>query len=251
MRRAGYIFVVSLLLFACGPLPPPINDETVDRYYELVRLRAAEFQSAAYLIDMRLNDAGRKFSTVTELYFSGDSVGFYGRGYLGKGAFKGHIINDMVTIYFKRQNEYFSSLMSDIRNRNDCPGPGEIMLLMLSRLSFKHVPGSPEETIRLSQREIYNSFGRFDRMIRLQGKRGIYPKLVKLNNPLCGDSVMIRFDSYSNTFPYYEPSDILYYNSELDFRARGFIREQKYNIAIKPQKFELDIPVGAARIESF
>ena len=72
-------------------------------------MRARQFQSAAYLIDLRINDNGRKFSVSTELYFSGDSIGFYGRGYLGKGAFKGNVINDIVTVYFKSRNEYFTA----------------------------------------------------------------------------------------------------------------------------------------------
>ncbi len=251
LRIFTLIIAAGLLILSCGPPPPIINDEAVSRYYNLVRTRATEFQSAAYLIDLRINDAGRKFSTTTELYFSGDSIGFYGRGYLGKGAFKGNIIDDLVTIYFKSQNEYYSSFLSDIRSHGDCPSPGEILLLMLSRLSFKSIPGSPEESIKMSRREFFTSFGRFDRMVRLEGRGGNYPKLTKLSNPICGDSIMIRYDNYSDKFPYYQPLDLLYYNSEHNFRAKGFMREQRYNIRIKQRKFQLDIPATAIRIESF
>ncbi|MCP4570428.1 MAG: hypothetical protein GY841_22830 [FCB group bacterium] len=245
------LFFIGLILTACGPPPPAISEETVNRYYILAKTRADEYRSAAYLIDLRINDAGNKFSTTTELYFAGDSVGFYGRGYLGKGAFKGSIIDDLVTIYFKSQNEYFSAFLSDIRNHGECPGPGEILLLMLSRLSFKDVPGTPEESVRMSRREFFNNFGRFDHMVRLQGKGGSYPKLTKLTNPICGDSIIIRYDSFSNDFPYYQPVSLLYHNSQIDFRARGFMRERRYNIPIGNKKFALNIPASAVRIESF
>ena len=253
MKRTiiAVLLFIGLLSGACGPPPPPISMETVTRFYDLARARADQFESAAFLIDLRINDAGRKFSTTTELYFSGDSIGFYGRGYLGKGAFKGNIIGDMVTVYFKSQNEFFSAFMSEIRSHGDCPGPGEVLLLMLSRLSSKRVPGSPEGSSMVSRREFFTSFGRCDRTVRLQGKGGHDPRLTKLSNPICGDSIMIRYDSFSDEFPYYKPADILYYNSERDFRARGFMREQRYNIPIKEDRFIIEIPATAIRLKSF
>jgi DNA-dependent RNA polymerase auxiliary subunit epsilon len=55
---------------------------------------------------------------------------------------------------------------------------------------------------------------------------------------------------FSREFPFYRTTALLYYNWQKDFRVRGFIREQQYNIDIPVKKFTVDIPASAKRLDS-
>ncbi len=248
--RCAFIIALTLLVFSSCTILPPIEEEQgqID-YFRLTRMRARQFQSAAYLVDLRINDNGKKFSVATELYFSGDSVGFYGRSYLGKGAFKGNVINDMVTIYFKSRNEYFSAPLAEIQMGADCARPGEVLLYVFSLLSCKKSESLTDNIAVPVGREISYMDGRFDRTVRL--KKKIYPLKEKLIDPICGDSIVIKYGSFNRRFPFYKVQNILFHNEDFNFRARGFMREQKYNIPIRRPKFTVNIPATAVRIDSF
>ena len=258
MGRALFIFVFILFLFlSCTPppqreqtppQPPPLEDDTLEDYQTITVMRDRNFRSAAFLIDLRVDNDGEKYSVNTELYFSGDSVGFYGRGYLGKGAFRGNIIDDSVTIFFNRQKEYFFGPMDDIESRGDCASPGEVLLLVMSLLTGKKEIKVSDDIFYPSERVIKYTSGRFE-VTAMLGEKG-FPESEKLIDPICKDSIVLGYYSFNRQFPFYKVQDALYYNGIFNFRARGFIREQKYNIDIKPGKFMVDIPGDAIRLNS-
>jgi hypothetical protein len=245
MRYPVVILFFFLLASSCTP-PPSINELVVADYQSIARLRSEQFRSAAYMIELRINDDGRKFSITTSVYFSGDSVGFFGNAYLGKEAFKGNVINDAVTVYFKGENEFYYGPLADMGSGAECAGPGEVLLYVLSLLTGKGSEKVDEFLLR-SRREASYQDGRFERTVRLN--RDGYPKMDKLIDPICRDSIMINYDNFGRRFPFYKPQNILYYSEKYNFRARGFIREQKYNVNLKPKKFMLDIPSSATRLD--
>jgi len=247
MRRIGVIFCLVLFLASCAP-PPPIDKNTLEDYRLIARLRDRQFHSAAYLLDLRVDDAGRKFSVKTEIYVSGDSVGIYGRGFLGKGAFKANVIDDVVTIYFASENEYFTGPLAELDAGGDCAAPGEVMLCALSLLTAKDAVAATRDVLYPTRNEIRYRSGRFDRTVRLD-PRG-YPESEKLIDPACGDSIVVTYADPSRQFPFFKTQDVLYYNDRYDFRARGFVREQKYNIDLSLKKFQVDIPQSASRLDN-
>lgn len=242
--------ILTVFFLSCTP-PPPLDETALAGYRTLKQLRARQFRSAAFLIDLRVNDDGHKFSMTTEVYFSGDSTGFYGRGYFGKGTFKGNIIDDVATIYFENGNEYFRGYVSQLQSGADCSSPGEVLIYALSLLSCREDQASDQLAWQRGKREVAGQSGRFFNTVTLRNKKGNagYPAREKLIDPGCRDSIVVKYDRYSDDFPYYKPRDILYYNGIYNFRAKGFIREQKYNIAIKTKKFDLVIPADAVRLE--
>lgn len=249
MARPVAIFLALMFLLSCAPPPPPpVDEDTLKEYDTVTQIRNRRFRSAAYFIELRVNDDGEKYSVKTELYFSGDSVGFYARGYLGKGVSRGQIINDQVTVYFNQQDEYFQGPLADIGAGADCASPGEALLVALSLLSRNEEPVDPEEFVYPSENEMKYHFGRFERTVTLN-KRG-FPQSEKLIDHTCRDSIYLDYYSASREFPFYKIQSLLYYNEVQKFRAKGFIREQKYNIDIQPRKFTVDIPPSAVRLES-
>ncbi|MEZ5359578.1 MAG: hypothetical protein R3F48_12235 [Candidatus Zixiibacteriota bacterium] len=242
---------VLLLLFACTPKNhTKVKPEhgSFD-YFALTQQRAKLFQSAAYLIDLRINDAGTKYSITTEVYVSGDSTAFYGRGYVGKGAFKGHVVNDVATIYFRSENEYYSGPLGNLGNGAECSSPGEVLLYVLSLLSSSNSidKSNPPVGLKTKKNAIEYLDGRFDHTIRLED--GLFPKKEILVDKTCRDSIVINYMDAGRSFPFYKVEDALYYSGLYDFRARGFVREQQYNIDIKQSKFELDIPSSATLLD--
>lgn len=240
--------LVFAFINSCSPPPPLDSDEAKTAYINLLRERTEAFQSAAYLIDLRINNQDNKFSTMMELYFSGDSVGFYGRGYLGKGTVKGNIINDIITVYFPDSREYFRNSLAELNLDADCANPSEVLFYVLSLLSSRNsdiLMGS----VFVRKNELQYQENRFFGTIYLKDRT--YPKREKLVDVACGDSIVVRYMHHDDEFPYYDVRDILYCNSQKRFRSKGFIREQKYNIELPEAKFRINLPANAVRIDSF
>lgn len=259
MKRVLVYICLMFLIIGCGPKDRPrVHDNassgssfkySKSDYFALTRQRAKLFQSAAYLIDLRIDDAGTKYSIVTEVYASGDSTGFYGRGYVGKGAFKGNVINGVATIYFKSENEYYSGPLDNLGNGAECSSPGEVLLYVLSLLTSKNIIDESTEVVGLKIKKNRISYldGRFKHSVRLTD--GLFPKREILVDAICRDSIDLRYMDEGRGFPFYKVEDILYFNGQYDFRAKGFVREQKYNIDIGPSKFELNIPSSATLLD--
>ena len=249
LRKLSSILICLIALTACTPTPR-INDEPIKSgYVGLLIERTEKLHSAAYLMDLRVNKDGEKNSVITELYFSGDSVGFYGRGYLGKGTFKGNIIDNNITVYFPDANEYFQNSVDRLNLEADCTRPSEVLFFVMSLLSGEE-PGilNGESAFGTRQKLEYQD-KRFLRTVFL--KKGIFPKKEKLIDSNCGDSILVRYMRFDEDFPYYKVRDILYHNDRHNFKAIGFIREQKYNISLPAAKFIVNYPDDAVRIESF
>jgi len=248
LRHLAGIGIAIMVLTSCAP-PPPIDETTLANYRLMTELRRDQFRTAAYLIDLRVDDNGEKYTIKTEVYFSGDSVGIYGRGYFGKGAFKGNIINDSVTIYFPSQNEYYASSLEGFGRGTDCPDRGEALISALSLLSGHDAIARSDDIVAQSRRDIRYRTGRFERTVRLNGDG--FPESGVLIDSSCGDSVDIKYSYQSRQFPFYQPIEMKYSSRIHNFHANGYVREQKYNIPLSEAKFAVTIPPSAARLESF
>jgi hypothetical protein len=247
MRLLVVILAAGCLLSCAAP--PPLDEASISAYRQLQAARVDQFRSAAYLIDLRVNDGGTKFSVSTELYFSGDSVGFYGRGYFGQGAFKGNIIDSQITVYFDSRNEYFAVPENRLSSETDCAEPGEVLLYMLSLFSGRHRAGDDITMVSAAKRMTRYSEGRYEGSVVLAGNRREYPMREILVDSACGDTITLAYSSFRAKFPFYQITEGRYDNAEWDFHVRGFVREQRYNIEVAPKKFALDIPPDATRIE--
>ncbi len=252
-------FIIIIFLQGCTPTPRPIDESPGERfdyspinYMQLSERRARLMYSSAYLIDLRVNNQGQHYDVTTEVYFSGDSIGVFGRGYLGKGTFRGHVIDDRVKIYFPDANEYVEYLLSELTTAGECAGPGEVMMYMLTLLSGKSHSLSSDQQMGQHPDELVFKTGRFTNTVYLKSAvDDQYPRREMYLDHDCDDSIVIGYRDFSREHPFYKINDILYYNERLEFRARGFMREQKYNIDIDERKFVVQIPAGAIRLDSF
>lgn len=247
MPRPIVLLVTLTAILSCAP-PKPVDEGALASFRQLRASRATQYQSAAYLIDLRLNTDGRKYSVTTELYFSGDSIGIYGRGLLGKSAYRGHILDDTVLIYFPTENQYFSAPLVANQRVNSCDRSGEVLLYVLSLLGRGENDTAGRNDINPAGRWAEYRDGRFDVRLRLTGTG--YPQDEIRVDHTCGDSIAITYQITKDQYPFFRPREILYSNRTTNFRAKGFVREQKYNLPIPAKKFAVTIPATAARIDS-
>jgi hypothetical protein len=246
LSSAIILLPAFILCLSCGA-PPPLTESALADYRAVAKARSDSLRSAAYLIDLRVNNAGEKFSVMTELVFSGDSVGLYGRGYLGRGAFKGNIIGDTVRLYFAAEDEYFMTTLTHLDSAGDCARGGEALLSALSFLSGRKSGRVGRDSLQIAGSWATYRAGRFSGRLRLN-KQGV-PRSEVLVDALCHDSMTITYGLFNDKFPYYQPFEFEYRNGRDDFQAKGFMREQKYNAAIPAKKLQITIPSTARRLE--
>ena len=246
MFRLFGVIILVVVVLSCAP-PRPIDEGATAAYRQLYAARAEQLSSAAYLVDLRLTSGGRKYSVTTELYYSGDTIGIHGRGLFGKSAYRGRLIDDTAVVYFPAENQYFSAPLVTDERFDSCDRSGEVLLYVLSLLGGASGDTAVSSIRPSSEWGKYQS-GRFDIQVRLTDKG--YPRQEIRVDHQCGDSIAITYRSEESRFPFYRPHEILYANKKTNFRAKGYIREQKYNIAIPVKKFVVTVPANAARIDS-
>lgn len=101
--------VVGVFLVGCGG-PRQGNGDREGR-----PLRNSRIRAEAYLFDARIKHDGRTTSVRLDLYRTDTLIGFAGRGYLGKGAFKGWIAAESLLVFMPRTNEFMQEAIAELR----------------------------------------------------------------------------------------------------------------------------------------
>ena len=210
--RVLIALLTPLIFLSCGT-PPSLNESAISDCRAIFKVRADSFRSAAYLIDLRVNNAGKKYSVMTELVFSGDSIGLYGRGYLGRGAFKGYIIRDTIVLYFASENEYYSTTLTRLDLSGDCARGGEAMLFALSLLSGWTDPAMDRDSLRVVGNWASYKMGRFTGTLLLT--RQGYPRSEVLTDNSCHDSINISYGLFESDFPFYQTLEFVAYSLQV------------------------------------
>jgi hypothetical protein len=117
--------VVAVLLSGCGTAYRA-NGGGEDRPTPAGKIRAE-----AYLFDSRIKHDGRTTSVRLDLYRTDTLIGFAGRGYLGKGAFKGWITAESLLVYMPRSNEYVHEAIAELELFDSTSYLDELKLLRL------------------------------------------------------------------------------------------------------------------------
>ena len=182
----------------------------------------------AYLFDLKIYQEGRKNSVRLDIYWNGDSLGFYARGYLGKGVMKGILTGDALLVYFPTENEFYSGRIESLLV-NNCfeEMPFERMIVDL----FGMTPD-----------RIEYSFGKFYLNI-LEEKKG--ERKYELVAYDCLEKIELEYDWHENRFI---PEQINYAKDDGSFKFEAKRRKYRLDIGLPADKFEVSIPQTAARI---
>ena len=113
----------------------------------------------AYLFDTKTYRDGKLTSVRLEVFWTDSVMGLGGRAYLGKGALKGRLTRDSLTIYFPTRKEYLDEPIHKALASSDCPfSLGALDVLGL----FQTVPDSASIADDIS---LVSDYGKADRPV--------------------------------------------------------------------------------------
>ena len=117
---AGFAIYAWCGLWIAGCAPKPgISSQirTPENVLKCVREYRIEFTSLACLLDLQLKGKEARYSGSVEIYYQApDTVAFYPRSFLGVNIFEATGKGDSLTIYFPKENQYFTGSYSDLEN---------------------------------------------------------------------------------------------------------------------------------------
>ena len=188
----------------------------------------AEGKGNAYLFDIKINHSGKKNSVRLDLYQSGELLGLFARGYLGKGVMKGILSKDSLIVYFPTENEFYTGKISGLVE-NPCLKSTRIEQLILQ--FFNSTP--PE--IDLSNSELY--------LTVLKEENSLHEYLLQSRS--CPEGIRLQYDLNKSIW-FIKEIQLTSQDKSFEFFARR--REFRSNIEIPQDKFGLVIPETALRI---
>ena len=267
-KSFGAVCILALLLISCTSytkLAPSALDDLKAQFFDLLDKKAAQQNNSAYLVQVKIKTSDFKKKFKLEIYSQGDSLSFYSPGFLGKGSFKGVIIGDSLRFYLPGDKAYYSGLWYDL-TEPDLSYWREVFALMINLFSGDIIP--PESDEQTQQNFKMSIKTKYDFLNGRTGNWNWYYifekyKLTRIVYGWTRDLLGINFrvKSYSDEFPYFqfERADIDYNNSlqraqnkglkPFDSEIRLDFINQKYNLEIPAEKFELHIPANAQGIE--
>ena len=185
-----------------------------------------EVTADAYLFDTKTYRDGKLTSVRLEIFWTDSVMALGGRAYLGKGALKGRLTRDSLTIYFPTRKEYLDKPIHEALTSSDCPfSLGALDVLDL----FGSVPDSNSFADDIS---LVSDYQKTDRPVFTISRGG------------CDWRLKLEYDYKSGT-PRIRQFE---FENGDRFRLRANRREFKSNRRVKVSKFEINIPSQAVRI---
>ncbi|NIM98766.1 MAG: DUF4292 domain-containing protein [candidate division Zixibacteria bacterium] len=242
--------LAGFLVMGCAPKPKlPPEDRTPQKVLRCALENQLEFDTFACLMNLKLKGADAKFSGTIEFFYKRpDTFSFHPRTLFGMGTFKAGGTGDSLTIYFPKQNEFYSGSFADFERTGlwNCKIPLNLLLEMvvpeegpvdeaarhLGKEKGRFVYGLEDETWAKE----YWVDAQSCRLVRSQWK----------HKP-DGEVYQIEYENFV-TQDHAEFSKIVNIKSQTKGFARIKFLERKFNLSLSPKKFELRIPPHARRV---
>jgi hypothetical protein len=106
----------SFLFVGCAPKPQILpQNKTPENVLRCALKNKIEFETLACLVDLKLKGEEAKFSGTVEFFYeTPGTFAFYPRSLLGMDMFRSGGKDDSLTIYFPKDNKYYSGSFSDL-----------------------------------------------------------------------------------------------------------------------------------------
>jgi len=242
---------IGLLITNCAPKPKILpQDRTPENVLRCVQKNRIEFTSQACLLNLQLKGKEAKFSGEVEIFYQApDSFAFYPRSFLGADIFKAVGTDDTLTIYFPRENQYFSGRISDLENTRlwSWNIPFQVLLNLILREESLMEP----EVRFVSKTEKYFVYRCEDEnWIKEYHVDAGKCRLLKtsLTQKSSGDYYKIEYKSYTKYESYEVPRVVKIITSGQDIASVKYV-ERKFNLSIPATKLKLIIPADSKRVD--
>jgi hypothetical protein len=241
-------------------------DELEYEFMQMLESKQEKQANSAYLMQVRMRTPELKKKFRLEVYFQNDSVSFYSPGFLGKGSFKGIIYGDSLRFYLPSDNVYYRGLWYDL-TEPDLNRWRDVFELTLNILAGDFIPEIGDSLIPRQ----YDISLDDDRQ-GIRGRGAVWDYIFAadfddFDNAVYGwaeDMLAVNFK-----IKYYDPGDFPYFKldrTEIEYsnyletidnpeiepftsEIRLDFIDQRYNLDIPQEKFELEIPSSAEKIE--
>lgn len=249
-RHLSIIGVVGFLWLSCAPKPKILpQDRTPESVLKCVQEKRIEFQTFACLLDLKLKGKEAKFSgTIEFVYRAPDHFAFYPRSFLGMDVFKAKGANDSLTIYFPKNNEYYSGSFSDLEKTG--LWSWKISLQMLQDMILRQGELMENDLIYagISENEFIYKF-EDENWIK---EYWIDPQRCRVKKSRLmhkGDEepYQIEYQNYA-TYDKMEIPKVIKIKTMTNEFAQITFLERRFNLSIPEKKFEFQIPANARRV---
>jgi hypothetical protein len=247
------LFLLGLAGFyvnGCGPKPKlPPQDRTPESVLRCAQENYIKFDTFAGLLNLKLKGEDAKFSGTIEFFYKNpDTFSFYPRTFFGIGMFKAKGEDDSLTIYFSKQNEFYSGSFSDFQEAG--LWSWEISLEMLLKVILGQA-GLADLGVRYTGREMdmFSYAFEDDDWIKdfLVDSRSCRLTQSQCKAKKGGGSYRIEYKNFKTQKQVDVPKIISIRSQNGDYAQIKFL-ERKFNLALPPEKFEIQIPSDAKRV---
>jgi hypothetical protein len=221
-RLSLHLFTLALIVLGCQGGPPYQASEN-----RTVSKADNKIQVEAYLFDARLKRDGKPTSVRLRLLDRGNLMALGGRGYLGKGALKGWLSEDSISVYFPSTNEYLYESINSLIDSSVCEEfTGELNLYRYFKTLPDSIPGHSNLLINL---------------VKAQKKKREY----QISQPGCSWRIDLTYDQIDKNRWRIKR---FFFDNGQGTTLKGKRREYKARAKVRESYFTTPIPPGAYRI---
>jgi len=216
-----FAILLIITISGCGAYRdvPEGHEQKVEYENKKIKVEAS-------LFDARLYKDNKPTSFRLEVFQTDTLLGVAGRGYLGKGAFKGWMRQDSLMIYFPTAKEYLYEATADLLRSEGCMSD----IFGLDLLScFRERPQN-------------DGYG--DNLVIMPVEKEKKKAQYVIYQKDCPWQLVIFYDLRKKGW---RIKKFEFTNGD-DFTLKGQRREYKPNARVKLKRFRLEIPPGAVRI---
>jgi hypothetical protein len=182
----------------------------------------------AYLFDLKIYRQGKKNSVRLDIYRNAEKLGFFARGYLGKGVMKGVLTSDSILVYFPTEKEYYSGPINGLIPGN-CMDNFRFDMFILDL--FRQTPDKLEYAL--------DNF--YLTVLEEKSKKKKY----RFESRICPEQFEMEYDFKNSRFI---PKKIRFDKIDGSFKLIGERRKFRTDIDLPDDKFTVEIPDNAFRI---
>lgn len=198
----------------------------------------------AFLYDVKHVQDGKPTSIRLDCYRVDSVMGFAGRGYLGKGAFRGRVTRDSLVMYFPAANEFWAGRLDSLASASDDSGAciATLQNALVSILDPSGATLSRESWLSTSEGDTFSGSPISEHSTQ-QGREA--PVLRQYHKGPC------HMDVWYRTYQGIYCASSLEIKDGRGFRITGMLRERRFSVKVTLDKFEPRIPYDAVATSIF
>lgn len=244
-------YTVGFLLGGCAPKPKILTqNRTPENVLRCTLENKVEFETLACLLDLKLKGKEAQFSGTIEFFYKAPGTFvFYPRSIFGVNTFKTGGEDDSLTIYFPKENQYYSGSFADLEKTKLWSWKIPLKMLLgiitgregLMESNAKYTGKSENLFLYKFEDENWIKDYWVDAS-RCRLKRGQFTQKAG------GEIFQIEYKNFANHDQVEIPKEVKIESRVNDYAQIKFL-ERRFDFSVPENKFKLRIPFDAKRVD--